>query len=185
MSRKINNPTRFLVMLLGVASLVAGASITLGQSETGETWAMEGYALEVKESFQFSVRYEEIPVRRWDLVVDGGGLNCDVSVLRVLGEELVYYETRESRHEISIPWGRDEEIMVVVTNRDHKGASQVSFVGPPRDDLQTSYSYDVNRALENFTAGKRLQALDNISRKSGHHLHFFNRELISVFDRIH
>ena len=97
-------------------------------------------------------------MRRWTLVVEGGGLNCDLSVLRVLGEELVYYETRESRHEVSIPWGRGEEVMVVITNRDRKGAFQVGLTGPPREQAQASYSYDVNRALENFAAGKSLQA---------------------------
>ena len=158
MSRKISRSPHWPSVLLVIVAWLAGSAVALGQSEAGEIWAQEDYALEARESFQFSIRYEEIPVRRWDLVVDGGEGTCDVSVLRVLGEELVYYETKESRHEVSVPWGLGEEIMVVITNRDHRGAFQVSLVGPPRDALQASYSYDVNRALENFAAGKNLQA---------------------------
>jgi tetratricopeptide (TPR) repeat protein len=158
MSRKISVFGLLSFILLLTAGWLGGSSVAVAQSVKGEIWADEGYSLEAKESFQFAVRYDEIPARRWELVVDGGGLICDLSVLRVLGEELVYYETRESRHEVSIPWGFGEEIMVVITNRDHPGAFHVSLVGPPKSEVQASYSYDVNRALENFTAGKSLQA---------------------------
>lgn len=158
MRRNTSGLDLWFVVLLLTAGLFGAPGDAAAQAVNGETWAQEGYTLEAKESFQFAVRFDEIPVRRWDLVVDGRGLVCDVSVLRVLGEELVYYETRETRHEVSIPWGFDEEIMVVITNRDHPGAFQVSLIGPPRDEVQATYSYDVNRALENFSAGKSLQA---------------------------
>ncbi len=158
MNRTIAGSAISLVTLLATVFLWSGTTAAQGQFALGETWAQEGYSLEARESFQFAVGYGEIPVRRWELVVDGGGLNCDVSVLRVLGEELLYYETKESRHEIPIPWGLGEEIMVVITNRDHSGVFEVSLEGPPKDDLQVAYSYDVNRALENFAAGKNIKA---------------------------
>ncbi len=151
-------------LLLSVLGMLLVATPATSQSERGEIWAHEDYSLEARESFQFAVRYEEIAVRRWTLVVDGGQRQCDLSVLRVEGEELLYYETKETRHEVSIPWGEGEEIMVVITNRDHAAAFQVSLVGPPRDAVPASYSYDVNRALENFAAGKNLKAEEHCRR---------------------
>lgn len=156
---------RGLFLLVAVLAVGAGsAARSAAQAERGEAWLQEGYALAAKESYQFSVAYEAIPVRRWTLVVDGGGRVCDLSVLRVEGEELLYYETRESRHEVSVPWGEGEEIMVVITNRDHAGAFQVGLIGPPREEHQASYSYDVNRALENFAAGRNLAAEEDCRR---------------------
>ncbi|MBU8871613.1 MAG: hypothetical protein KOO60_12175 [Gemmatimonadales bacterium] len=158
MSKKTNGLSLSLSGFLVAAVLLVGVAVTRGQSVLGEEWARQGNSLEAGESFQFRVGYDEIPVRRWNLTVDGGALSCDVSVLRVLGEELIYYKTRESLHEVSIPWGLDEEIMVVVTNRDLGGSFQVCFLGPPREEIQASYSYEVNRALENFAAGKNIMA---------------------------
>lgn len=158
-------PGRGAVQALLLLSLLAvGAGSAGAQSERGEIWAHEDYALQPRESVQFGVKYDQIPVRRWTLVVDGGGRQCDLSVLRVEGEELLYYETREVRHEVSVPWGKGEEIMVAVTARDHAGAFQVRLVGPPRDEIQASYSYDVNRALEDFAAGKNLTAEEHCRR---------------------
>ncbi len=74
-----------------------------------ETWSAESYTLEPRESFQFPVAYEDIPARRWRLVVNGGDANCDLSVLRMTDESLVYFETNETLHEVSIPWGKGEE----------------------------------------------------------------------------
>jgi tetratricopeptide (TPR) repeat protein len=79
-------------------------------------------------------------------------------VLRVKGEALLYYETDQQRHEVLIPWGRGEEIIVVVTNRDEKGSFAVDLLGPPRDQVHAAYSYHVNRALEAYGSGQRLKA---------------------------
>lgn len=155
---------RAALALLLVGSLAAWSPDASAQSERGEIWAQEDYSLRPRESVQFAVEYGQIPVRRWTLVVDGGQRQCDLSVLRVEGEELLYYETREVRHEVSIPWGIGEEIMVVVTARDHEGAFQVHLVGPPRDEVPASYSYYVNRALEDFAGGKNLHAEENCRR---------------------
>jgi len=125
-----------------------------------ETWSSESYTLEARESFQFPVAYTDIPARRWRLVVNGGDINCDLSVLRMVDESLLYFETKESVHEVSIPWGKGEELIVVITNRNKKGNVVVSFQGPPRDQNHASYSYDVNRALEKYSAGQRLSAED-------------------------
>lgn len=123
-----------------------------------ETWASESYTLEAKESFQFPVVFEDIPARRWRLVVNGGDTNCDLSVLRMADESLLYFETDETVHEVSIPWGKGEELIVVITNRNHYGAIVVAFQGPPKNQSHTAYSYDVNRALEKYAVGQRLDA---------------------------
>ncbi len=125
-----------------------------------ETWSSESYTLQPRESFQFPVAYDDIPARRWRLVVNGGDTNCDLSVLRMADESLVYFETNETKHEVSIPWGKGESLIVVITNRNDKGAIVVSFQGPPRDQHRASYSYDVNRALEKYSVGQRLAAED-------------------------
>jgi hypothetical protein len=125
-----------------------------------ETWSSESYKMNPRESFQLRVEYLDMPTRRWLLVVDGADRNCDLSVLRVKGEELLYYKTDESRHEVSIPWGIGEEIIVVMTNRNHEGAFVVELLGPPKEENLASYSYSVNRALEAYTSGQRLKAKD-------------------------
>jgi hypothetical protein len=130
-----------------------------------ETWSSESYTLQARESFQFPVAYDDIPARRWRLVVNGGDTNCDLSVLRMTDESLVYFETNETLHEVSIPWGEGEELIVVITNRNRPGAVVVAFQGPPKDQAHASYSFDVNRALEKYAAGQRLEA-ENYCRKA-------------------
>ncbi len=137
----------------------AGAATETNQS-IWETWTNESYTMAPRESFQLRMDYETIVTRRWMLVVDGQDNNCDLSVLRVKGEELLYYETNERRHEVSIPWGIDEEIIVVLTNRNRKGTFSVSVLGPPKQQNLASYSYPVNRALEAYSSGQRLKARD-------------------------
>jgi len=125
-----------------------------------ETWTSESYTMAPRESFQLHMNYNDFATRRWLLVVDGGDQKCDLSVLRVKGEELLYYKTDESRHEISIPWGIGEEIIIVMTNRNRKGSFVVSVLGPPKEQNHASYSYPVNRALEAYSSGQRLEARD-------------------------
>ncbi|MEN8005923.1 MAG: hypothetical protein ABFS42_02870 [Candidatus Krumholzibacteriota bacterium] len=141
----------FLAIVFSAAGAVAGDGVW-------EKWSSESFTLAPRESFQFHVEFDEIQVRSWKLVVDGGDMNCDLSVLRVKGEALLYYETDEQRHEVLVPWGRGEEVIVVVTNRNRKGNFVVDLLGPPRDQIHAAYSYHVNRALEAFGSGQRLKA---------------------------
>ena len=123
-----------------------------------EPWKSETFTLAPRESFQIRVAFADLPVRRWRLVVDGGGDNADLTVLRVRGEALLYARNDEQRHEVEIPWGRGEEVIAVVTNRGHPGSFAVTLLGPPRDQVQAAYSYEVNRALEAYAGGRRLEA---------------------------
>ncbi len=143
------------VVLLAVLALQPAAARA---QYRWETWHTETFTLEPDESFQFRVSFDDIQVRSWMLVVDGQDHNCDLSVLRVKGESLLYYRTDESRHEVRVPWGRGEELIVVLTNRRDKATFTVQFLGPPRDQVHAAYSYHVNRALEAFASGRRLDA---------------------------
>ncbi len=129
-----------------------------------ETWHTETFTVEPGESFQFRVAFADIQVRSWKLVVDGADRNCDLSVLRVNDESLLYYKTNESRHEVLVPWGKGEELIVVLTNRRQKATFTVEFLGPPRDQVHAAYSYHVNRALEAFASGRRLDAQDECGK---------------------
>ncbi len=158
-------PSRFRARLL--LPLLLGALLwpAAGRAQyKWETWHTETFTLEPGESFQFRVAFEDIQVRSWKLVVDGQDHNCDLSVLRVKGESLLYYKTDESRHEVLVPWGKGEELIVVLTNRRDKATFTVDFLGPPRDQVHAAYSYHVNRALEAFAAGRRLDAQDECGK---------------------
>lgn len=122
------------------------------------SWTSESYSLAPRESFQFPVTFEDIPARAWRLVVDGGDQRCDLNVMRPRDDALLYAVNSESHHEVEIPWGKGEKIIVVVTARDEGGAYVISVYGPPRDQAHGAYSYDVNRALELYAAGRRLEA---------------------------
>ncbi len=152
---------------LGVLAATLLASVGLGPmafaAEVQEpgywtVWSSESYTMYPRESFQVRLDDSQIQTRRWVLVVDGGEHRCDLSVLRVKGEELVYYKTDHARHEVSIPWGQGEEVILVITNRNQEGTFLVEIQGPPRDQNPASYSYPVNRALEAFASGQRLRA---------------------------
>ncbi len=142
--------------------LVAGSALGTEVQEPGSwtIWSSESYTMYPRESFQLRLGDDQIQARRWMLVVDGAGHNCDLSVLRVKGEELIYYKTDESRHEVSIPWGQGEEIIVMITNRRQQATFEVQVQGPPKDQNPAPYSYGVNRALETYAAGQRLRARD-------------------------
>ena len=99
-------------------------------------------------------------MRAWRLVVDGGDHHSDLTVLRMRGEALLYAKNDETRHVVDIPWGRGEEVLIVVTTREHPGAFAVTLLGPPHDQVHAAYSYDVNRALEAYAGGRRLLAED-------------------------
>ncbi len=150
-----------LVTVLWAGLGIGSRALAVGDDQgVWETWTSESYSMAPRESFQLRLDYRDIATRRWLLVVDGAGRNCDLSVLRVKGEELLYYKIDESRHEVSIPWGIGEEIIIVMTNRDYQGAFVVSVLGPPKEQNHASYSYPVNRALEAYSSGQRLKARD-------------------------
>lgn len=136
--------------------LTVGAALAGGVSY--ETWSAESFTLSPRESFQLRVSYDQIQVRNWRLVVDGGDQNCDLHVKRVKDDALLYHQIDQRHHEVLVPWGEGEEVSIVVTNRNNQGAFVVSIMGPPRDQVHASYSYHVNRALDKFAAGRRLAA---------------------------
>jgi tetratricopeptide (TPR) repeat protein len=126
-----------------------------------EVYKSDSYLLRPGESFQFRVSFDQIPVRSWRLIVDGGQEQCDLNVLRMKDESLLYFKTDEARHDVQVPWGKGEEIIVVLTNGSHEAAFTVTFQGPPRAQVHAAYGYHVNRALEDFAAGRRLEAEDH------------------------
>jgi len=148
------------LICLMAAAFAAIASENEATDPVWETWSSESYTLAPRESFQLRIYAKDVPARRWTLVVDGGDALCDLSVLRYRGEELVYYKISEQRHHVVIPWGTGEELNATITNSSHDqtGAFVVSIKGPPQDQLQASYSYQVNRALEAFSSGQRNKA---------------------------
>jgi len=145
-------------MLLLALALTVFLAPPAAAQRNWETYRSELTALRPRESFQFRVAFDEIQVRSWRLVVDGGLDRCDLNVLRLRDESLLYFKTDESRHEVMVPWGRGEEIIVVVTNRDRQANFTITLQGPPRDQVHAAYGYHVNRALEAFAAGRRLEA---------------------------
>ena len=94
-----------------------------------ERYSAENFTLGPKEAIQLRVLYDQIPVRAFKLVVDGGDEKCDLTVLRVQGEELLYFKTGESRHEVEVPWGEGEEVILAITNRDVKSGFVVELMG--------------------------------------------------------
>lgn len=150
-----------LSVLATAASAVPPAPAPAPGGAAWETYKSDSYLLQAGESFQFRVTFDQIPVRAWRLVVDGGQAPCDLNVLRMKGESLLYFKTDEARHDVLVPWGKGEEVIVVLTNGAHEAAFTVSLQGPPRNQVHAAYAYHVNRALEDFAAGRRLEAEDH------------------------
>ena len=160
--RIVRRPGRLGVGLATLAALASPPAVPgpAAAESVYETWSAESFTLVPRESFQLTVTYDQIQVRNWKLVVDGGDRNCDLNVRRVRDGSLMYQRNDERHHEVQVPWGAGEEVSIVVTNRNIKGAFVVSLLGPPRDQPHASYSYHVNRALDKFAAGQRLAAED-------------------------
>ena len=149
--------TARLALLIVLLAAGAGAAGAAGPVAT-EVWESENLELDARGSVQVTIGYGQIPVRRWTLVVDGADRNCDLNVRRVRDGSLLYQETDGRRHMVSVPWGEGEQISLVVTNRDAPAVFVLSLVGPPRDQVHAAYSYHVNRALEKYADGQRLDA---------------------------
>lgn len=149
---------KFQTIVFACLAILSFAAVASAQGGIWEKRSSESFTLAPRESFQFHVTFDEIPVRSWKLKVDGGDMKCDLSVLRAKGEVLLYFKTDEQRHETIVPWGKGEEVIVVITCRDEKGSFTVDLLGPPTDQVHAAYSYHVNRALEAYGSGERLRA---------------------------
>ena len=123
-----------------------------------ETWGDEDYRLEPGESTSFVVSFDEIPVRRWVLLVESDGGISHLNVRRVADGSLLFDARDERRHEVDVPWGSGEELSAVITAGQRGGVYRVSIWGPPRQDYRKSYSYGVNRALEAMARGEVAEA---------------------------
>jgi len=117
-------------------------------------WGTETYTLQPGEALQLRVDFEQIPVRRWLLLVEGDVRLSHLNLRRVADGRLVYDQRDESRHQVEIPWGVGESLSAVLT-AGSGGAFAISLWGPPRDHYLRAYGYEVNRALEALAAGQR------------------------------
>ena len=152
------HPRPLAPFLLFVALSLAAAARAAQDPGVWETYQSEVTTMKQRESFQMRIAFDQIQVRSWKLVVDGDQVRCDVNVLRLRDESLIYFKTDDSHHEVVIPWGRGEEVIIVITNRNSEATYTVTMLGPPRDQAHAAYGYHVNRALEAFAAGRRLEA---------------------------
>ncbi len=105
----------------------------------------------------FHVDWDQIPVRRWFLLVEGDTRQSYLNLRRERDGSLVYDLRGETRHLVEIPWGEGETLSGLL-RAGRAGAFAVSLWGPPRDEFLRAYSYDVNRALESLEADDRLGA---------------------------
>lgn len=120
-------------------------------------WGSEAYTLDAGESMPFRVDWDQIPVRRWMLLVEGDLRISHLNLRRVGDGSLVYDLRDESRHLVEIPWGTGESLSGVLSV-NAGGEYAISIWGPPQDDYLRAYSYDVNRALEALTDDDRSRA---------------------------
>ncbi len=149
-----NTTWLLLALVMGSCLSVCAAK----EAQPWETWQETTFDLEAGESVQFRVDFAQIPVRTWRLRVEGGDLTADLNILRLQDESLLYFETEEPVHDVTIPWGKGEEIAVAIVAGRAGGVFHVSFLGPPRQKAPAAYSYGVNRALEAYASGQRLAA---------------------------
>ena len=148
---------RLLPVVIGLGTALAAPVAAAPSDSSWAEWAAQPYQLHAGESVQLRFSFDEIPVRSWRLVVDGEPRRCDLLVTRVKEETSIYWRRGESHHDVTIPWGRGEAIVAVLTAPDG-GIFTVRCMGPPRDAAPVPYSYEVNRALEAYAAGKLLEA---------------------------
>jgi hypothetical protein len=145
-------------VLLAVGLLAAVGAPAQEKGAPWTEWAAQSYRLQPGESVQFRVAFAEIPVRSWRLQVEGElEQRCDLQVTRVRDAASVHWRQGETRHDVTVPWGRDEELIAVLT-APAGGVFAVRYLGPPPEAAQAAYSYEVNRALESYAAGRRLEA---------------------------
>lgn len=150
--------SRFLpaaLLLLLLASSVAAQPVS--------EWVVRGteaYNLEAGESVQFTVEFEDLPVRSWILEVDGDHRLCDLNVLDLGDGTLHYQQHDESRHRVKVPWGRGMALAVTLTSDlKHGGVFTVTFTAPPADKAARAFGPVLNRALEALEKGRRRTAM--------------------------
>jgi hypothetical protein len=124
-------------------------------------WGSQAYTLDAGEAVSFRVDFEQIPVRRWLLLVEGDLKISHLNLRRPRDGSLVYDEQNESRHAVEIPWGVGESLSGVLT-AGLGGGYAISIWGPPRDDYLRAYGYEVNRALEALAANDRDRARSHL-----------------------
>ncbi len=122
-----------------------------------EEWTSQTYTLAAGESMPFRVDWDQIPVRRWLLLVEGDLQVSYLNLRRERDRSLVYDLRDESRHMVEIPWGEGESITGLL-RAERAGAYAISLWGPPRDNYLRAYSYGVNRALEALEEDDRVGA---------------------------
>jgi hypothetical protein len=142
----------FLATLLALVLLAALAG-AVSPPPGLVSWGEQSYRLDSGEATSFHVDFEQIPVRRWVLLVESDRTPSHLNVRRVADGSLVYDQRDEIRHEADVPWGDGESISAVLTAGRKGGVFSVSIWGPPRDSHLRSYRYEVNRALEAFARG--------------------------------
>ncbi len=148
---------------LGLAVLLlAGAAVAQYPPPGLESWGRQTYLLDPGESVQFPVTFQEIPVRRWFLLVEGDGRPAHLNVRRDRGGDLLYDQRDETRHQVEVPWGTGESLSAVLTAGRRGGAFTVSIWGPPPDAYRRAYSHAVNRALEDLAAGDAEAAREHL-----------------------
>lgn len=150
----------FLGLWLSMASVAAAVAPAPGLV----SWGSESYTLAAGESVPFEVAFDQIPVRRWVLVVESVPSGSHLNVRRARDGGLVYDGRGETRHEATIPWGTDEKISAVLTASRMGGTCTVSIWGPPGDAYRKAYGYEVNRALEAFDEGKTKRARAHLTQ---------------------
>jgi hypothetical protein len=142
-------------LLIAVLAAVAGAAGADGPPPGLVRWGEQSYRLEPGEATSFRVDSDQIPVRRWVLLVESDRAPSHLNVRRVHDGSLLFDQRGEIRHEVDVPWGEGESLSAVLTAAGRGGVFSVSIWGPPRDDYLRSHGYEVNRALEAMAAGER------------------------------
>lgn len=146
------------VVITTVGALEASAQMPPGLV----SWDSRTYTLQGGEALQFSIDFDQIPLRRWTLLVEGDTRRSHLNLRRLADGRLVYDRRNESRHLAEVPWGEGEVLQgVLVAGRDG-GAFTISFWGEPRDAYLRAYRYEVNRALEELAVEHRNRAIGHL-----------------------
>ena len=161
--------SRTLSVMVFLLMIAAAAGATVSES----LWVPRGtetYNLEAGESVQFRVDFDDLAVRTWILEVDGDLRTCDLNVLVLNDQSLLYQKNGESRHRVRVPWGRGQRVAVTLSADINMGGMfTVKFLAPPSEQAGRAFGYLVNRALEALEAGnaRHAESLLHDAIKSG------------------
>jgi len=148
---------RAIAVIVAVACL-AGSCLLAAAPAQQETYHSQKVDLAAYESQQLKVAFADAPARVWTLKVDGGDTHVDVIVERVRAGTILYDMPYLSQHEVRVPWGTDEELLIVLTAGESGASATVSYSGPPRSAEIAVFSYGVNRAIEAYSIGQKQEA---------------------------